>query len=88
MVATSALAAVGGLVGASVGLGPHHGRAVRFDPGALRLAWSNERVRLAYLGYLGHMWELYAYWAWIGAAPRRLLFRPAGTRGRRKPRVS
>ena len=25
-------------------------------------------MRLAYAGYLGHMWELYAFWAWIGAA--------------------
>ena len=39
-----------------------------FEPGALRLAWTDRRVRLAFLGYFGHMWELYAFWAWIGAA--------------------
>jgi MFS family permease len=68
VIGTSALAAAGALCGLAAGLGPHHARAARFDPGALRLAWSDERVRLAYLGYLGHMWELYAFWAWIGVA--------------------
>lgn len=49
-------------------LGPAHARARAFDPGAVRLAWTDRRIRLAFAGYLGHMWELYAYWAWIGAA--------------------
>jgi MFS family permease len=28
---------------------------------------SNRGVRLSTLGYLGHMWELYGMWTWVGA---------------------
>ncbi|MEM9736708.1 MAG: MFS transporter, partial [Pseudomonadota bacterium] len=44
----------------------HHARAPRLDIGAVALAWTDRRIRLAILGYLGHMWELYAFWAWVG----------------------
>ena len=49
-------------------LGPHLVKAARFSPKVVLTAWTNRRVRYAYLGYLGHMVELYAMWAWLGAA--------------------
>lgn len=68
VVIISVLAAVGGALVLATRLGPHHARAPRFQPAAIRLAWTNARIRRAYLGYFGHMWELFAMWAWIGAA--------------------
>ena len=64
---TSALAvAGGGLVLAFGREGPHTAATVRFDPHALRRLLAVRGVRLALVGYLGHMWELYAMWTWVG----------------------
>jgi len=68
-VAAASLAAIAaGFIALSVSLGPRHGVASRFDPSVIVTAWTNRRVRLAYAGYFGHMWELYAMWAWVAAA--------------------
>lgn len=64
----SLLAILGGLTVLGAQLGPHHARALKFQPGAIRLAWTNLPIRRAYIGYFGHMWELFVLGAWIGVA--------------------
>jgi len=62
----SVASALGGvLVGRSVDRGPFDIAAPRFSVAVARRAFSQPAVRLANLGYLGHMWELYAMWTWI-----------------------
>ena len=66
VVAASVLGVIGGLivlVGGSVG--PWDAPAPRFSLDVARRAFREPSVRLASLGYLGHMWELYAKWTWV-----------------------
>ena len=42
-----------------------HAAPPRFSPAMAVSAFRQPAVRLANLGYLGHMWELYAMWTWV-----------------------
>ena len=64
--ATSALTLTGGVIALAVVIeGPYPFPRATFDPRQARLVFANRGVRLASLGYFGHMWELYAMWAWF-----------------------
>ena len=64
--ASAAAVAAAGLVLAAR-LGPRHAPAPPFRPALALELFRHRGTRLATLGYLGHMWELYAMWAWVGA---------------------
>lgn len=66
LIASSLLAvAASGLI-TLVSLGSDIPKAPPFDPASALYAWKYKPLRLANFGYFGHMWELYAMWAWIG----------------------
>lgn len=62
---TSALSMVGGLVALAVGDGPFPFPRAVFDPRQIGKVFANRGVRLASFGYFGHMWELFAMYAWF-----------------------
>ncbi|HUS19860.1 MAG TPA: MFS transporter [Terriglobales bacterium] len=45
--------------------GPFAAPLARFDIRQVTEILRNRRLALANLGYFGHMWELYSWWAWI-----------------------
>jgi MFS family permease len=68
IIATSILTVLGGLLAEFGGHdGPFPFPKAVFDPRQAALAFTNRGVRLATLGYFGHMWELYAMWTWCAA---------------------
>jgi MFS family permease len=65
VLAASALALLGAGLALTVRDGPFTTSASRFSPSVAGAALREPSVRLANVGYLGHMWELYAMWSWI-----------------------
>ena len=54
-----------GLVGLAARTGPLDVAAPRFSATIATAAFREPSVRLASIGYFGHMWELFAMWTWI-----------------------
>lgn len=66
LITTSVLACTGGLLMWSlVPNGPFRKQSQKFDSAVFFKVFSNRQFRAAAFGYLGHMWELYAFWAFL-----------------------
>jgi MFS family permease len=53
------------LIGTLARRGPLDVAAPRFSPAIAAAAFREPSVRLASIGYFGHMWELFAMWTWV-----------------------
>jgi MFS family permease len=63
---TSALSVIGGLIMFFlVPNGPFRKPGQKFNSGAFLTGFRNKNFRAAALGYFGHMWELYSFWAFV-----------------------
>lgn len=65
LIVASSFAVTSSILVNFVGLGPRQSRIPPFEPSAMMKAWTDKSIRLANFGYFGHLWELYAMWAWV-----------------------
>jgi len=79
MLGVSGIAVAGGtLMLALVPDGPFLKKAARFDAKAFAAIFRSAEFRASSFGYFGHMWELYAFWAFVPVALAAHLAQAAG----------
>jgi MFS family permease len=66
VVTASVCGGLGAMLISFAKIGPNFSKAPRFRPELAFKAWTTRSLRFANLAYFGHMWELYAMWAWVG----------------------
>ncbi|WP_456460086.1 MFS transporter [Reichenbachiella sp.] len=68
VIGTSGLAVIGGLaIGLAVPNGPNRKKSQEIEWRAFFKVFKQANFRSAAFGYFGHMWELYAFWAFVPA---------------------
>ena len=66
LIFTSTIAVIGGLlILLFVPDGPHRKQSQKPDVMAIFMVFKNQKFRAAAFGYFGHMWEVYAFWAFV-----------------------
>ena len=66
LIVSSFLSVIGGLIVLLfVRDGPYDVLAAGFNPTYVLTIMKSRALQLVFIGYLGHMWELYAMWVWI-----------------------
>jgi MFS family permease len=74
IVVTSIATVAGGLLAEFVARdGPYPFGRASFEARRVFVVFTDRELRLATLGYFGHMWELYAMWSWFGVFYRDIL---------------
>ena len=74
IVVTSVATVIGGLIAEFVAQdGPYPFGRASFEVRRVFIVFKDRELRLATLGYFGHMWELYAMWTWFGVFYRDIL---------------
>ncbi len=68
LILTSLFSTIGGvLMLTMIPDGPHQTRKNKLDVSTFITVFQNRKFRAAAFGYFGHMWELYAFWAFVPA---------------------